>query len=76
MPDEAVKRSLLVLIVEDELFIALDLEAVVTGEGHAVLGPAASVRQARQRGQASGFLERRRPVACVSWATAATDIEQ
>ena len=43
MPDEAVKRSLLVLIVEDELFIVLDLEAVVTGEGHAVPGPAASV---------------------------------
>lgn len=33
MPDEAVKRNLLVLIVEDELFIALDLEAVVTGGG-------------------------------------------
>jgi two-component system, response regulator PdtaR len=36
----------LVLVVEDEFFIAMDLEATLTKAGYRVLGPAATVMDA------------------------------
>lgn len=39
--------GLLILVVEDELLIATSLEMVLESKGHRVLGPAATVRDAR-----------------------------
>ncbi len=39
-------ERLRVLLVEDELFIAIDLETLVTDLGHEVVGPALSVKHA------------------------------
>jgi two-component system, response regulator PdtaR len=39
-------RSFLVLIVEDEFFIALELESALIESGYSVLGPATSVKAA------------------------------
>lgn len=39
-------RSFLVLIVEDEFFIALELESALLESGYSVLGPATSVKAA------------------------------
>lgn len=47
--------SLIVLVVEDELLVAMDLEAVLIEAGHQVLGPAASVDEALR------LLETKRP---------------
>lgn len=47
MPDETIKPgaggSLTVLVVEDELLIAMDVEMMLEQHGHAVLGPIASI---------------------------------
>ncbi|MEO7050072.1 MAG: response regulator [Rhodanobacter sp.] len=45
--NEAPKRSLRILIVEDELLIAASLEMSLEGHGHQVLGPVATVDAAR-----------------------------
>jgi hypothetical protein len=42
-PKGGSSRSLLVLVVEDELLIAMDLEAMLREHGWRVLGPAATV---------------------------------
>ena len=41
-----VERPLLVLVVEDEPFIAMDMEDTLRNAGHNVLGPACSVAMA------------------------------
>lgn len=38
-----------ILILEDDPFIALDLETIVEGEGHEVVGVCASLADARRR---------------------------
>lgn len=47
MQDETIKPgaggSLTVLVVEDEFFIAMDVEMMLEQHGHSVLGPAATV---------------------------------
>jgi CheY-like chemotaxis protein len=52
---ESATRRLRVLIVEDEFYIALDIEATLTGLGHSSVGIAASAAQA------IGIAERERP---------------
>jgi two-component SAPR family response regulator len=44
-----------VLVVEDEFLVALDVEAILSRNGHAVLGPVGSVSKALE------LLERERP---------------
>lgn len=53
------RTSFSVLVVEDEFFIAMELESVLTGAGYRVLGPAATVRAAL------GLLADHRPDAAV-----------
>lgn len=55
--DEVVRR--VVLVVEDEFFIAIELESVLTRGGFEVLGPASSVHQALE------LLKNQRPDAAV-----------
>ncbi|PZM08954.1 response regulator [Rhizobium tubonense] len=43
---EDIERRCCVLVVEDELFISMELEAALTDAGYRVLGPAASVNDA------------------------------
>jgi CheY-like chemotaxis protein len=43
MPD---RPSLKILVVEDEFLIASEIEAILEGAGHTILGPAGSVDQA------------------------------
>lgn len=38
-----------ILIIEDDPLIALDLQIIAESEGHEVLGPVASLAEARQR---------------------------
>ncbi|SCB10426.1 response regulator [Rhizobium multihospitium] len=49
----------IVLVVEDEFFIAIELESALTKAGFKVLGPASSVNQAL------GLLRKQRPDAAV-----------
>ncbi|MGY3453252.1 hypothetical protein [Bradyrhizobium sp. USDA 4353] len=42
----AMARARLVLVVEDEYFIAMDLQAILTGAGYDVLGPASTATDA------------------------------
>jgi DNA-binding NtrC family response regulator len=58
-PDQPDGRAYLILIVEDEILIALDLSASLEENGFEVLGPAASVEAALL------LLARRRPDAAV-----------
>jgi DNA-binding response OmpR family regulator len=59
LPAHANGRSRLVLVVEDEVIIALDLSATLEDEGYRVLGPAPTVAAALK------LLERERPDAAV-----------
>ncbi|KPH05088.1 response regulator (plasmid) [Rhizobium acidisoli] len=54
-----VERRSLVLVVEDEVFIAMELEQALTAGGFHVQGPASSVRDALE------LLEEERPYAAV-----------
>ncbi len=49
---DSTSRSLKVLIVEDEFFIALDIQAILEADGHNVLGVATSAEEAVQAAQA------------------------
>ncbi len=51
--------GLRILVVEDELVLAMELEALVTRLGHAVLGPVPTV------GRALALLERKQPDAAL-----------
>ena len=46
-----ISKSLRVLIVEDEFFIALDIQAILEADGHSVLGVATSAEEAVQAAQ-------------------------
>jgi CheY-like chemotaxis protein len=46
-----------VLVVEDETLIAADISEVLTGAGGVLVGPAASVREARQLIKENSFLD-------------------
>ncbi len=50
MPEDTTQvgqeQSLTVLVVEDELLIAMDLEMTLEKHGHTVLGPATSIKSA------------------------------
>jgi DNA-binding response OmpR family regulator len=56
---DAIERRLAVLVVEDELFIGLELKACLEDAGFLVLGPAGSVRDALN------LITKRRPDAAV-----------
>jgi two-component system, response regulator PdtaR len=45
-PQDGIHRTRVVLVVEDELFIAMELQAALTEAGFRVMGPAGSVRDA------------------------------
>lgn len=49
MNDDASLQGLLVLVVEDQFLVALDLSEQLAERGCQVIGPAASVRQAREQ---------------------------
>jgi PAS domain S-box-containing protein len=44
-----------ILVVEDEPFVALQLQTDLEGEGHEVIGPASSLAQGLQLAQSAGF---------------------
>ncbi|OEC96911.1 response regulator [Rhizobium sp. YK2] len=58
-PERCEVAHRIVLVVEDEFFIAMELESVLTGGGFDVLGPASSV------GKALDLLKGQRPDAAV-----------
>jgi len=58
-PENGEVMRRIVLVVEDEFFIAIERESVLTKEGFEVLGPASSVHQALE------LLKSQRPDAAV-----------
>lgn len=48
-PSSRLRKGLSILIVEDEIFVALDAEAILTDSGHKVVGFAASAAEAIEK---------------------------